>query len=87
MSRSVYDLFRRLVDILEDAFNLGILQHLLEATFSLCISGYSAILVYLGFIDKKGNERAQYRYKIFVVSAFGEWSNSRALSFFLYSQV
>ncbi|XP_047367888.1 odorant receptor 4-like isoform X2 [Vespa velutina] len=33
----------RLVDILEDAFNLGILEHLLGTTFSLCISGYNAI--------------------------------------------
>ncbi|KAL2713488.1 odorant receptor 9a-like [Vespula squamosa] len=33
-----------LVDTLENAFNLGILEHLLGTTFNLCVSGYNAIL-------------------------------------------
>ncbi|XP_015182786.1 PREDICTED: odorant receptor 85f-like [Polistes dominula] len=33
-----------LVDILEDAFNLAILEHLIGTTFNLCISGYNTIL-------------------------------------------
>ncbi|KAF7381994.1 hypothetical protein HZH66_013426 [Vespula vulgaris] len=33
-----------LVDILENAFNLGILEHLLGTTVNLCVSGYNAIL-------------------------------------------